>query len=119
MRESPDGPALLDIARHVLLRELLPLLPSSNHYAARMVANAMAIAAREARRDPREEAELQYRACALLGLETSQDGWAALAAAIRAGRFDPGTPDHDALTTLLRDYAVARCAISRPARPAS
>lgn len=47
MRIKPTGTDLLTISRRTLLDELLPLLPESAHYSARMVANAMAIAQRQ------------------------------------------------------------------------
>lgn len=48
MSDQPDAQALLAQARKVLLQELLPLLPKERVYDALMVANAMAIAGREA-----------------------------------------------------------------------
>jgi hypothetical protein len=48
VRDLPTGPALLALARDVLLHELMPLLPQEGHLAARLVANSMAIAEREA-----------------------------------------------------------------------
>jgi hypothetical protein len=48
MRDLPTGPALLPLARDVLLRDLMPLLPPEAHLEARLVANSMAIAEREA-----------------------------------------------------------------------
>jgi Domain of unknown function (DUF6285) len=48
MRDLPTGPALLALARDVLLNDLLPLLPPETHLDARLVANAMAVAEREA-----------------------------------------------------------------------
>jgi len=48
VRDLPTGPALLALARDVLLHELMPLLPPAAHLAARLVANSMAIAEREA-----------------------------------------------------------------------
>ena len=48
MRDLPNGPALLALARDVLLRDLMPLLPHHAHLEARLVANSMAIAEREA-----------------------------------------------------------------------
>jgi hypothetical protein len=48
VRDLPTGPALLALARDVLLHELVPLLPQEGHLAARLVANSMAIAEREA-----------------------------------------------------------------------
>jgi hypothetical protein len=51
MHDLPQGPALLDLAREVLLNDLLPLLPEERRLEARLVANCMAIAAREAEAD--------------------------------------------------------------------
>jgi Domain of unknown function (DUF6285) len=48
MRDLPNGPALLALARDVLLADLLPLLPEEHRLDARLVANAMAVAEREA-----------------------------------------------------------------------
>jgi hypothetical protein len=48
MRDLPTGPALLALARDVLLNDLLPLLPPEARLDARLVANGMAIAEREA-----------------------------------------------------------------------
>jgi hypothetical protein len=48
MRNSPDAAGLLQVAREILLNELLELLPEERRYAMRMAANALAIAAREA-----------------------------------------------------------------------
>jgi len=47
MRERPDGAELLAIAREVLRKELLPLLPKDKAYDALMIANAMGIAERQ------------------------------------------------------------------------
>ena len=57
MRDLPTAPALLALARDVLLRDLLPLLPQEAHWDARLVANSMAIAEREvlAGEEPRQE----------------------------------------------------------------
>jgi aminoglycoside phosphotransferase (APT) family kinase protein len=46
--DQPDGPALLALARDVLLNDLRPLLPPERRLDALLVANGMAIAAREA-----------------------------------------------------------------------
>ena len=46
--DLPDGPELLALARNVLLHDLMPLLPPDAHLDARLVANSMAIAQREA-----------------------------------------------------------------------
>lgn len=47
MRDSPDGARLLALARAALLEALLPALPKERQFEARLIANAMAIAARE------------------------------------------------------------------------
>jgi hypothetical protein len=97
MLEKPDGADLLATARDVVLQELLPALPPEKAMAARMVAAAIALALRE--RD---------------AVAPPMPDLAALAAAIRAGAHDPGTPHHDATAALLRDYVRARAAVSAP-----
>jgi hypothetical protein len=107
LHEEPGAADLLATAREVLLREILPALPAEKAFAARMVANAIAIAAREmAQEDP--EPALRARIAALAGDAR------AFAAAIREGRFDPGTPRHVEAAALLQDITRARCAVSAP-----
>ena len=48
MRDLPSGSELLALARDVLLQELMPQLPPEVHLDARLIANSMAIAQREA-----------------------------------------------------------------------
>ena len=48
MPDQPTAVDLLRTARQTLLETLLPALPRERHYEARIIANAMAIAAREA-----------------------------------------------------------------------
>lgn len=89
--EQPDARNLLETARAVLLESLLPALPAEKRLEARMVASAMAIAARAAGTP-----------------DHTPD--AALAAAIRAGALD-----HDpALPGRLREVARARLVVSNP-----
>jgi hypothetical protein len=104
LHEEPLPPDLLATARAVLLEELLPALPPEKAFAARMVANAMAIAARAATQ-PDWEAE----ALARMGGDPR-----ALAAAIRDGCYDPGTPEHARIAALLDEITRARCAVSAP-----
>lgn len=47
MRESPNRSDLLAIARQVLKESIVPLLPEEQRYNGLMIANAMAIAARQ------------------------------------------------------------------------
>jgi hypothetical protein len=51
MRDLPEAPALLALARDVLVNDLLPLLPPERRLDARLVANCLAIAEREAASD--------------------------------------------------------------------
>jgi hypothetical protein len=102
LREEPGAADLLAIARDVLLKDLLPALPPDKAHAARMVANAMAIAGRDAAQDAAWEA----------GALARMPG--DFAAAIRAGRLDPGTPGHAQAAALLDEITRARCAVSAP-----
>ncbi|ANI17486.1 hypothetical protein A9C11_27420 [Pseudomonas citronellolis] len=93
MSRLPDAADLLQTARAALLEKLLPALPMELHYEARMLANALAIAARES---------------AAPGPIDGPDE-RALAAAIRAGEHDRGTA-RARLLALTR----AKLAISNP-----
>ncbi|RKH49649.1 DUF6285 domain-containing protein [Corallococcus llansteffanensis] len=89
MRECPDGIALLVIAREVLRKELLPLLPGDKAYAALMVANAMGIAERQLRNGEGPQREEQQALADLLGTEgTLAELNREFAARIRRGDFD-------------------------------
>ena len=89
--ERPDSKNLLETARAMLLETLLPALPPEQRLQARMVASAMAIAARS-----------------IGAPDVPPDK--ALAAAIRAGTHD----DDPALIGRLREAARDRLAISNP-----
>jgi hypothetical protein len=120
MREPPTGEELLTVARKLLREELLPLLPEERRYDALMVANAMAIAARQiafgAAPDRREEQDLAH----LLGETVAGDGEALgnlhrrLSAEIRRGAFDPGTPRHTAVHAFLLEVTVQKLRESAP-----
>jgi hypothetical protein len=99
MLERPDALDLLATAREVLLNELLPALPPDKVFAARMVANAMAIAGRA----------MQAGAAAVPPRDLAQ-----LSREIRVGLHDPGTPTHEAVRAWLRDYARLRAGVSAP-----
>lgn len=121
MRDGPSGAVLLTIARAKLLGELLPSLPVDQVYTARMIANAMAIAAREltsdgaaVEREGARRAATLYREAGLaeppleLGAEEMERR---LAADIRAGRFDAAGP---ALTALLGWQVAQRLLLANP-----
>lgn len=99
MLEKPDAADLLATAREVVLNELLPALPPEKAFAARMVANAIAIALREAKAD-------------VVSLPIAD--LVALAREIRAGLHDPGTLAHETTRDFLRAYARLRAGVSAP-----
>lgn len=87
-----DAKSLLDIARQALLADIVPVLSGDARFKALMVANAMAIAARE----------VQH------GVVSQPDDAVALASSIRAGRHDGDAEVAQRLLAL----AEARCKIS-------
>jgi hypothetical protein len=111
-REAPEGPSLLATARDALLQEILPKLTGTDAFTARMIANAMAIAAREAAQDDAWVSATRASMQRLTGAADAPDR--ALAAAIRAGAYDPGSAHHAEVAAMLRDAARRRCAISTP-----
>lgn len=112
MREPPEGAALLMTAREVVLKELLPHLPEAQKFAARMVANAIAIAAREAVQEDWQQGAAADIA-RLIG-DGGDDPMRRFAAAIRAGHCDPGTALHDEAFRVLRETARRRAEVSNP-----
>jgi hypothetical protein len=125
MSDIAGADDLIATARESLLRDVLPALPKDRRYAALMIANAMAIASREAIEGVAAaawEAEQLGRLLARAG--DAQDGSHATPArlpalrqamkeAIRAGRFD-ALSDADAISTSLLEVTRARVAISNP-----
>ena len=114
MRDGPGGAVLLGIARRTLLEEVLPKVPQPEVYAVRMIANAMAIAARELAAEGdqaagRERILILYRQAGLAEPEGEVER--ALAADIRAGRFDA---HETALVELLERQVDGRLALANP-----
>ena len=123
MNDRPDATELLEIARRALLDEILPRLPEDLRYSALMIANAMAIAAREhADGDAAAQAELARlrdlfgeRPKPLMGepLHAALTGYnRRLAAEIRGGRFDD--KQRPALIEHLEKSAADKLAIANP-----
>lgn len=121
MRDGPAGAVLLEIARAKLLSDLLPSLPPEQIYTARMIAGAMAIAARELGADQaaldqetvRRIAEL-YRMSGLAPLpseRSAEEMERRLAADIRAGHLDTAGP---ALRALLDWQVEQRLRLANP-----
>jgi hypothetical protein len=107
---EPGGARLLELARRELLEDLLPQLQGEGRYRARLVANAMKIAARELNGGPAGRTAGTHRlrglAAAALpgGVDLAALGEAevavALCAALRSGRLDGQRELYDLLVTL-------------------
>ncbi|SDN83388.1 DUF6285 domain-containing protein [Pseudomonas jinjuensis] len=112
-----DAQDLLSTARQTLLEQLLPALPAGLHYEARMIASAMAMAAREMALEPeRREVEAASLARALgredsaMPVETREH----LCRRIRQGDFDRPGVARDELLGALREMNRADLRISNP-----
>src|SRR5262245_41199523 len=111
--DAPDGAALLDEARRTLLHGLLPLLPAERRYDGLMIANAMAIAAREFHRDHEAARVIEAALTDLADLPAS-DLATHLAKAIRSGEYDAPGQRRAAVRRYLRDVTIACVRISNP-----
>ncbi|MDZ3993516.1 DUF6285 domain-containing protein [Pseudomonas sp. Teo4] len=111
---APDACDLLATAREVLLTQLLPAMPGTLHYEARMVASAMLMASREIEQGP-ACIELERHVLAELlalpdPLELSlEQARGELARQIRQGAFDPAR-----LWPALHKVNRAQLSISNP-----
>ena len=123
MRNSPDAAGLLRIARDTLLNELLDALPEERHYAMRMAANALAMAAREAESGEADLVKELRLLSELYGEDQVQAAGANLreriakmnkrfARDIRDGIFDGACAQ--GVQALLMDQVRARLQISNP-----
>ena len=124
MNNLPEGADLLRIARETLLAEIKPVVPEHARYSLAMIANAMAIAARELEAGERPAIEALARLDAIYA-ETHRElhGEALMHALkeqerrlvqdIRGGRFDAGA-QRAALLAHLEETVNARLAISNP-----
>ncbi len=117
VRDLPTGPALLALARDVLLHELMPLLPQEAHLEARLVANSMAIAEREAVAGEGPAQEILCELEKLYGKSgsTRRGLLTRLARDLRGGSFEGSEPrEHQARRTLWwLTIAKLRCANPR------
>ncbi len=110
---GPSAPDMLQTARQLLLDELLPALPGDLHYQARMIANAMIIAARDQQKGTSCMAEERRQLQTLLDKPNNTDLTSLrkhLAAAIRQGSFDT----HPQLHQGLREINRSQLAINNP-----
>ena len=125
MNNLPRGAQLLAIARETLLAELRPLLDDDARYTAAMIANAMAIAAREAETGDAPQRAALARLEQLYDEPASKPGGSALRDAlaqrerrlaldIRSGRFDEDDQKSRAMIEHLWESVLARLRISNP-----
>lgn len=125
MTNLPPGMDLLAIAREALLAELRPQLGAEGRYVAAMIANAMAIAAREAAAGDAPALAALGRLDRLHGNPPRELHGAALADAIaaherrlaadiRAGGYDTHDERRRAVLAHLRESVDARLRISNP-----
>ncbi|WP_118134754.1 DUF6285 domain-containing protein [Oceanicella sp. SM1341] len=111
MRDAPEAADLIATALEVYRAELMPELPEAARYRGLMVANALAIALRQVEAG---EAPLRAEVERLAALRPEDPDQARFAADIRAGRYDPGTPDHAAAAAHLAALAREKAAESAP-----
>lgn len=125
MNNLPEGADLLEVAREALLAEIRPLLTEDARYTAAMIANAMAIAAREAQAGEAPALAALARLDRLHGNQPRElhgaplyEAIAAnarrLAADIRAGRYDAEDERRRELMHHLRESVEAKLLISNP-----
>jgi hypothetical protein len=117
---SPGATDLIDIARQTLVNRVLALLPDTHRYEGLMIANALGIALRELQsteKTSEAKQQMSETVARLLGESMrpeESDGRRRLAAAIRAGKFDPGSPGSAEVKDLLAADVRARLAIDDP-----
>ena len=113
MRDLPTGPELLALARDVLLNDLLPLLPEQYRLDARLVANGMAIAEREAVLGPRLGQQILRQLEALYA--TAEDNaLARLSRDLRVGAFDGSVPRDRAARAILWRLTIFKLRHANP-----
>ncbi len=113
--DLPRGPALLRLARDVLINDLLPLLPHDRQLEARLVANCMAIAEREAE-TPECANDILSQVEALVGPDAC--GSAALlrrfARELRIGGLDNSPERAAQARAILWRLTIARLRLANP-----
>ncbi len=112
MSDWPDVPELLLLARETLQREIAPALPPAQRFTAAMVANALAIAARESL--DHSNADLDIADARELLPEFHDDG--ELIVAIRSGALDEASPWRNAARAYASALLRRRLAVTNPAR---
>jgi hypothetical protein len=122
MSERPEAADLLEEARRTLLEVLLPLLPQDRRYDGLMVANAMAIAGREARQGDELLRDAVANLAGLLGAggpsqdlrAMLQDLERRLVFELRRGAYDDPGRRREAVRAYLRASTERRLRVSNP-----
>ncbi|HEX3525077.1 MAG TPA: DUF6285 domain-containing protein [Stellaceae bacterium] len=116
MRDLPTGPALLAFARDVLLRDLMPLLPEEAHLEARLVANSMTIAEREAVAGEEPEQEILCELEKLYGElgNGTRELLARLARDLRGGAFEGSELREHQARSILWCLTIAKLRSANP-----
>jgi uncharacterized protein DUF6285 len=125
MHNLPESSDLLLVARKTLLDEIRPMLDESAKYTVAMIANAMAIAARELEAGETPALAALARLNRIYGVEPRElhgqalrqalvDQESQLADDIRFGHFDAPAEKRRALLDHLRKMVVARLQVSNP-----
>src|SRR5204863_2346851 len=118
VRDLLSGPALLALARDVLLKELMPLLPPAAHFEARLVANSMAIAEREAISGAAPAQGILRELEELYGEGGEGEGEERLlrrfARDLRAGMFEDGKPRERRAREILWRLTIAKLLEANP-----
>jgi len=118
VRDLPTGSALLALARDVLLNDLMPLLPPTAHLEARLVANSMAIAEREAISGAAPARRILHELQELYGERGEGEGeeglMRRLACDLRAGAFEEGEPRERHAHEILWRLTIAKLRNANP-----
>jgi hypothetical protein len=112
MRDLPDGPALLALARDVLINDLLPLVPPERRVDVRLVANCMAIAEREA--TARKPVVAVVRDLEALYGPGDQEGLRRFASELRIGGFENSLHREVLARAILWRLTIARLRSANP-----
>ncbi len=114
MVNKPQSAELLSVARAVLREQLIGELPVSKKYPAVMVANAMAIAARELEQAGPSRNVDRALADLMDAPQPSDRLWPDLIKRLRRGQFGAGEKPTEALRRLLLDEVTDRLRVSNP-----
>jgi hypothetical protein len=111
--DRPTGAELLELAREVFQRDLLPALAPEQRLVGLMILNVMGIAGRELTAGDGPARDIAARLTELYGAGDPTLQFRRLAADIRGGTFDDG-PRRDAAQALLWALAKAKARAANP-----